>query len=67
MLSDPVLLGLSLMSVWSGKLVASEQDSVTVGAFTPQKLASTKTHGFSLHFKQNNNGKNILPVSKTII
>ena len=50
MLSNPVLLGLSLKSVWSGKLVASDQESVTVGAFTPQKLASTKTQGFSYCF-----------------
>lgn len=46
----PELLGLSPKSVQSGKSVASEQASVTVGAFTPQKLASTESQGFSYHF-----------------
>lgn len=46
----PELLGLSPKSVQSGKSVASEQESVTVGALTPQKLASTKSQGFSYRF-----------------
>ena len=46
----PELLGLSPKSVQSGKSAASEQASVTVGAFTPQKLVSTESQGFSYRF-----------------